>query len=307
MREYKGIDIGRVFFACLIPLLHIGIPGAVPDVVKQFIARLGVPFFFAAAGMFLSRSAEKNGGAAALKKYALKIGRMLLIWLLIYLPILLLRQEGVKLQELLFKTPAYLWYLTALLAAAVPFCLVRNRKALLWVSLALYAFGTLFGETYRWLIGGFPAYEAIFLTTRNGIFFGLPMMCVGEASWKQKKTSWAGLGIAGAVCMAEIAVVGIFAAPTDDRSMYFALPGLIYFGVSALRNWNPKVDTTYLGGISSAIYVMQFGVITVVMKAAGLAGITGGWVGWLAWGLVLAVPTAFYLLLRKKRIVRILF
>ena len=189
MRKYKGIDIGRVIFACLIPLLHIGMSDPVSFIVKQYVSRLGVPFFFAVAGMFLSRTIEKSNGVAALKKYIFKIGRMLLIWLVIYLPILMLRQEGLTIRELLFKTPAYFWYLTALLVASIPFCLVRNRKGLLYVSLALYAFGTVFGEAYSQLTGGLPVYESIFITTRNGVFFGLPMMCIGEASWNREKIS----------------------------------------------------------------------------------------------------------------------
>ena len=304
MRKYKGIDIGRLIFACLIPLLHIGMSDQISLVVKQYVSRLGVPFFFAVSGMFLSKSVEKNGNVAALKKYAVKIGRMLLIWLVIYLPILMLRQEGVAIREIIFKTPAYLWYLTALLVASVPFCLVKNRKGLLYVSLALYAFGTMFGETYSWLTGGLPTYESVFITTRNGIFFGLPMMCIGEASWDREKTSLPGMLINGGVFIAEVTFVCRYSEP---GSMYLALPGLIYFLVIAFRNWGPVVNTTWFAGISSAIYLMQFGVITIVMKVAEVVGITGGWIHWFAWLMVMAVPTAFYLLFQKTRVAKILF
>ena len=129
MRTYKGIDIGRVIFACLIPLLHIAFPENIGLViVRQYLARLGVPFFFAVSGMFLCRSIEKYGASQALKKYLIRIGRVLLIWLLIYSPILIAWSESVLrlLQEIVFKTPAYLWYLTGLLFAAIPFCLVKS-------------------------------------------------------------------------------------------------------------------------------------------------------------------------------------
>jgi peptidoglycan/LPS O-acetylase OafA/YrhL len=304
MREYKGIEIGRIIFACLIPLLHIGMSDPLSSVVKQYVSRLGVPFFFAVTGMFLSKSVEKNGDVATLKKYAVRIGRMLLIWLAIYLPILMLRQEGVSIREILFKTPAYLWYLTALLVASVPFCLVRNRKALLLTSLALYAFGTLFGEAYSWLTGGLPTYESVFITTRNGIFFGLPMMCIGEATWKTEKTSVVGILVDGGVFIAEVTFVCLHSEP---GSMYLSLPGLIYFLVIAFRNWNPNVNTTWFGGISSAIYLMQFGVITVVMKAAEVTGISDIWIYWFAYLMVIIVPTTFYLLFQKARIVKMLF
>ena len=89
--------------------------------------------------------------------------------------------------------------------------------------------------------------------------------------------------------------------------MYLALPGLIYFLVIAFRNWGPEVNTTWFGGISSAIYVMQFGVITVFTKVAEVAGIRSSWVYWFAWLMVMIVPTAFYLLFRKTKVVKILF
>ena len=60
MRKYKGIDIGRLIFACLIPILHIGFSGTGIEIVRQHVSRLGVPFFFVVAGMFLIKSIEKK-------------------------------------------------------------------------------------------------------------------------------------------------------------------------------------------------------------------------------------------------------
>lgn len=51
-RTYPGIDILKFIFACLIPLLHIPFGNGVPVVLQQYVARLGVPFFFAASGFF---------------------------------------------------------------------------------------------------------------------------------------------------------------------------------------------------------------------------------------------------------------
>lgn len=307
MRKYKGIDIGRVIFACLIPLLHISFKGAEIEIIRQYLSRLGVPFFFVVAGMFLVKSVESKGAVEALKQYALKIGRMLLIWLVIYLPILLLRQEGVTIQEIVFKTPAYLWYLTGLLAASVPFCLVRNRKMLFYASIALYVFGTLFGESYKWLIGGFPAYESIFLTTRNGLFFALPLMCIGEQTWRKEKPALPQLALYGGLLIAEIIFVGAHASPTDDRSMYFCLPLFMYEFIILCRQWNPEINTRWFGGISSAIYLMQFGIITIVMKCGEIIHVNSPWIQFFTWICVCIIPTVIYLALRKTKIVKMLF
>ena len=304
MRKYTGIEIGRLTFACLIPLLHIGLTGTVPFIAQQYLARLGVPFFYAVAGMFLVKSIDKKGALPALKQYIFRIGRMLLIWVLIYLPIILLRDGGLSLNELLFKTPAYLWFLTGLVVASVPFCLIKNRKALLWFSLLLYFSGTVFGEAYGKITGGFPLYEKFFLTTRNGLFFGLPMMCVGEATWRREKVPIYEFLLHGCLLAAEVTLICFYSEP---GSMYISLPGFIYCLIIACRNWNPHINTTYFGGISSAIYVMQFGIITVVMKAAEFFGLSGNWLHLAAWFMVIFLPAAFYLILRKAKIIKILF
>ena len=162
MRNLKGVDIGRIVFACLIPILHISIPNnTLIDVIRQYIARLGVPFFYAVSGMFLIYSLEQKGRYLAWITYSKRIGRILIIWLLIYLPILIY-EKGIDLQLLVFKTPAYLWYLTGLLVASIPFCIWKNRDQLLVVSLVLYLIGTLYGDSYKWLIGGCPQYESEF-------------------------------------------------------------------------------------------------------------------------------------------------
>lgn len=67
--RYTGIDIFRVIFACLIPLLHISLPNSMPlHIVRQYISRLGVPFFFAVSGMFLSKNIVENGYLEAMKR-----------------------------------------------------------------------------------------------------------------------------------------------------------------------------------------------------------------------------------------------
>ena len=145
MRNYRGIDVGRVFFACLIPMLHIGLSGTVVDFIRQYLSRLGVPFFFAVSGMFLAESINKRGHREACRRYVWNTGRLLLVWLIIYMPLFIFQSGGIPLREFLFRTPAYLWFLTSLLIAAIPFCLVRNRKALQYAAVPLYIWGTIFG------------------------------------------------------------------------------------------------------------------------------------------------------------------
>ena len=155
--------------------------------------------------------------------------------------------------------------------------------------------------------GGVPQYEAIFLTTRNGVFFGLPLMCVGELTWMAKKKSVVLLVVSGLILATEITLVGMNADRLDDRSMYFALPLFIYALVVMLREWNPSIDVRNFGGISSAIYVMQYGIIsvgTIVLKMAGLGGTNAVWLVYIA---VIIIPVVFYRIIRNTKLVKIIF
>ncbi len=308
MRKYRGIDIGRVIFACLIPILHISFTESIAiDIVRQYIARLGVPFFFSVSGMFLGRSLINSDNRFEVwSKYLLRVGKMLLVWIVIYSPVIV-RPTIASFQKLIFCTPAFLWYLTGLLIASFPFCFIKSRNMLYVCSAVLLLVGTLFGETYRWLLGGVPWYENIFLTTRNGIFFGLPLMCIGELTWKKEKKSFSMLAISSVLLAAEITFVGMHAAPGDDRSMYLTLPFFIFYLLLAFRDWNPDINNSDLRGISSAIYLMQFGIITSGNKVLKYMSIQTSLANWGIYLLVLIVPTVLYLLIKRTKLAKILF
>ena len=296
--EYTGIDICRFFFACIIPLLHIKVTSPIILIIQRYISRLGVPFFFAVSGVFLSESIKKYGEAAALKKYMHRIGRIFLFWLIVYSP-LLLKRHSITLQNALFKTPAYLWYLSALLFAAIPFCLIK-RKHLYPIAIALYIFGTLFSETYRWAVGEFLLYTRLFLTTRNGLFFALPLMCIGELSWTKKPRS--GLMLFSLALLAcEISFSLVKTAPEDDRSMYFFLPLTIYFFIPLVKAWNPEINSFSIRTLSSAIYVMQYGIINVAEMALLSFHVTDNRIAFFQWLLLILIPTIVIYIFRGNK------
>lgn len=107
--------------------------------------------------------------------------------------------------------------------------------------------------------------------------------------------------------MAEITFVGAHAEKMDDRSMYLMLPLFIFALVLVLRDWNPKIDGRYLGGISSAIYVMQYGIITVGTMALRKMNLNGAIAMWLVYIAVIVIPVVFYWILRNTKIIKIIF
>lgn len=85
------------------------------------------------------------------------------------------------------------------------------------------------------------------------------------------------------------------------------LPLFIFALVLLFRDWNPKMDGLYLGGISSAIYVMQYGIIAVGTMALRKLNLTGTNAMWLVYITVVVIPVVVYWILRNKRIVKIIF
>lgn len=292
-RIYSSLDIGKFIFACFIPLLHI--PFADNNyvwLIQQYLSRLGVPFFFVVSGFLLYQSMNKHGRLVAYVLYSKRVALMLFGWLLIYLPLLyvMMKNDVNILQNLVFKTPAFLWFLTALLVAAIPFCLIRNRMLLLFVSLLLYIWGTFYGGSYQWLSGGVESYEKLFLTTRNGIFFALPLFCIGELGAKtydNQKNVVMYLLISFILFAGEATYVIHKAALKSDFSMYFTLPIVTYFLVAFFYKLRIDIDTLDIRKYSTAIYVIQFGIISILEKIIKMIGMDLNIGGVIVWILVI--------------------
>lgn len=281
----------------MIPFLHIPFNDS-PAItfVRQYISRLGVPCFFAISGFFLKQAMNDRGRVPALLHYEKRVGRLLITWLVIYSPILIASSSNMLkfVQEVLFLTPAFLWYLTALLVAAIPFCLIKNRKALWLISIVLYLFGTLLGENYSWLTGGAPRlYTTIFLTTRNGVFFALPLMCAGEASYSEihytKKSGSLLLVATSLALFAEITYVGRHVYAGADRSMYLLLPLFSYYLIQVAKQVQVPCNTTVIRKATVAIYVMQFGIIYIFKKIYNYTGLTLDLYGAITWIFILLI------------------
>ena len=133
-------------------------------------------------------------------------------------------------------------------------------------------------------------------------------MCVGELTWRREKTSYSMLVISGLILAFEITLIGMHTFLGEDRSMYLFLPVFLFYLVLGFKNWNPSINTDTFGGISAAIYVMQFGIITAGNKImSSYVHIIPSASQWLIWLLVVTIPTVVYLLLKDTRIVKILF
>ncbi len=272
-----SLDYAKLFFSIMIPLLHINFDSdiVVVDCLRQYVSRLGVPFFFSVSGLFLYKSVLKRGSLSAWLCFVRRIGVLLLFWLLIYSPLLV---NNYSIPEIIFRTPAYLWYLTALLWVSIPFCFIKNRFVLYIMSVILYCVGTYFNGSYYWISLGWKFYTDMFGTTRNGLLFPLCLMCAGEVAFRlyriKKKMALFILFISTILLIVEITYTFQFHVKGMDNSLYFGIPiftlSLVYILINycnfhikendSFFNLNSKVSL-----LSSSIYFMQYGVISVFL------------------------------------------
>lgn len=315
-KDYTGIDIFKFVFACLIPLLHIEFDGILIDIVRQYLSRIGVPFFFASTGFFLyGKIKNQPDRKKILLSYVKKISIMLVFWFVIYFPLFRLTNTDLSIKTIVLQTPGYLWYLTAVLIAVIPFVLFRNRKLLYIISILLYLLGVILGESYSWLWEGTNYFESVFVTSRNGIMFGMPMMCVGELVYENRlnnkqmdrKKTIILLVVSYIVLATEITIVGFNVEPQADRSMYFALPVFVYFLFDVICYWNPKIDTRRIRLASAAIYLMQYGIIKVFSRVLKGHVPTNNLTGVIVLALVVLIPTMICHYFYENKIVNKIF
>lgn len=307
-KNYSGIDICKYIFACLIPFLHIRLPLREIVYIQQYISRSGVPFFFSVSGFLLSQSLQMDKHyMTVLKRYIKRISRLLLIWFIIYLPIFIATGTDITLKSILFLTPGYLWYLMATLVAAIPFVLVKKRAILYVVSIFLYILGTLLSESYTWLSGGgWKIFEDLFITPRNGFMFCLPLMCAGELAAKIKIKPCLYLYVSLFLLWSEITLVGLNISKEADRSFYFMLPIFTFFLLQRILLWNPHIKTDWIRRSSSAIYLMQYGIIKICLKLIDVLNLSHIF-NWIVLVLVIVIPTSICHIFKSKKFIRYIF
>lgn len=201
---YSSLDIMKFIMAMLILTQHTSNEWAhSTGLVHAFfgLGNFAVPFFFACSGfLFFQKfnSLDREEQIIYYKKWSYRIGKMYLVWSLIYLcfvfyswnarNIFIQRLPGLIHGSLVFSTYATIWFLPALWCG-VSVCYLMKRhcsKRYLWLTmLLLMVVGNLFGS-YSNLLTTAPAissfydwYMSVFITWRNGLFNGAPYVFIG--------------------------------------------------------------------------------------------------------------------------------
>lgn len=208
--EYILIDYFRLICAIGIVALHLNPFADVSDLADFFVGsiltRLCVPFFFIVAGFFLK---DKLSDWEKVKRYVGHLIVMYLAYSLIYLPVKVSEfrendkpfvKDTISYIKNFFLVGSYgqLWYFLALIfAVSVLYLLVSKLKmserALIILSIVLYLAGTYFRVYVKPIkdvileIRIFEIYDELFKNTRNGLFFGLPLVFAGNMYWKKRE------------------------------------------------------------------------------------------------------------------------
>lgn len=198
-----GLDWLKLFLSFLIVLRHCGqnyyLMGSNNPffiVIVSGISTIGVPTFFLISGFLFYR---KNVDVVRLKRQLLRILLLYLTWSIIYLPLQLYSQLSqyeswtkaiiIYFQKFIFDGSYYhLWYLPSLMFGLLISYylnrLIHNRYLLFGIYICLFIIALL-GDSYRQYIPNtlekiIENYESVFLTTRNGLFIGVPFIGLGK-------------------------------------------------------------------------------------------------------------------------------
>ncbi len=203
-KNYQSIDLMKYIAALMVIGVHTKLFMPFSQLLNfafaNVLARIAVPFFFITSAYFLKRGIEHKTNY--LQHYLLSLLKGYLIWSVLYLPVginwiadnydLPFYLYPVALIVGLFYVGTYyhLWYIPALIIAIllVHWLLKKtNYPTLFAAAILLYGFGSL--ETYYGLITNptllaiVNRYMALFITTRNGLFYGSIFVAIGFFLW----------------------------------------------------------------------------------------------------------------------------
>lgn len=207
-RIFVSLDVAKYFMALMILLGHTSNEWAHVTGIWHYILScdFAVPAFFAISGFLffykIEQLATQRDRNQYYKKWSIRIGKMYLVWSLIYLSFVIAGWciNGICLEKILksvrrwivFSTYATIWFLPALwIGGTIIYILYSHcrRIVMFSVALMLWMIGIVFGLYYglfdsETLSKINDVYIGWFITFRNGIFYGSAYFLVGYCCLK---------------------------------------------------------------------------------------------------------------------------
>lgn len=305
-KKYPILDIMKFISALLVIAIHcapfIEVNEPLNFVFVQIVARLAVPFFFITSGfLFFCKIDPKAGwrekqNLHQLKQYWLRIFKIYMVWTLLYLPLVFLSwfQGGFDsstlprfLRDVLLNGSYYhLWFLPALLLA-IPLVYLgyttMKKRLLLAGSALLYILGMLVNVYGNILVENagigvlIQAINAIFTTTRNGLFFGPIFITLGIyvkdfLDRDYRKPAGIAFLISFLLFCGEAYLLRYMEIMHDLTSMYLMIVPCVFFLLIFLLQFQLEDRSIYhtLRKMSLLIYVSHIYIIFILLQVLHL-------------------------------------
>ena len=292
--RHQGIDLFRIIAALMVVAIHTfpfnSLSPFLDEMITLTLFRVAVPFFFMTTGFYLIGPYANNKSyyyGEKIKQFLLKISKIYLLVVLLYLPLSILNGTISSkttllewLKMLIFDGTLYhLWYFPGIIVGTLlVFYLLKyvTFNHVFFLSIPLYVIGLL-GDSWYGIIKQIPLlakiYDKLFEIsemTRNGLFFTPLFLCLGAYLYLERQKERRGvkeLSLFFLITIAMMLVESIFLHRlfvVRHDSMYLLLPVVMYFLYLLLLNWQPKLRIKQVQNLSLLIYIIHPLVIVVV-------------------------------------------
>ena len=298
--QYQNLDLFRFLSSIIIIVLHarpfFTVSYEIDMAINNIIGRICVPFFFFISGYFAAKQEQKKPDY--IRSYIRSMIPVYLLWSAVYLPwslslaapyiqqvsgllctiglptaiqnlLLLLLVPLAVIVALLYSGVYYhLWYFPALLLSMLVLRWWKRKyslRGLLTVSFVLLLFGAT--ETYYGFCGQFfqsllHYYYAVFLTTRNFLFFALFYVTLGYWMGKQEQPASSLCFLKLLLSIAALVGEGMLLQTTQrlDSNILLACVPLVYYLFSCLLYTNihvPQLSEIPFRAISKYYYLVH--------------------------------------------------
>lgn len=302
--SYPDLDIAKLLMACFVVEIHTRPLEAftIPEKFIEGIDVVAVPFFFIASAFLCFRGlSEKDFSDSAsraslrVRKTAVKLLELYLIWTILYLPITifgdLLYGKDLMHSLLAFAHQTLLvgenfcsWPLWYLLAGFVAFALVHcclcsgmTLKRIVGLSFIFLLAGYFIMCAAEWddapMAIAIPVgiYEKLFVNTRNGLFEGFFYVAVG-ALFGMRYKRFESISSIGLLTGLFAGVAGCILINSDAHLPFCACAGICLFLLSIKRNAPDCPSHVGARNASTIIYLvhMMFAVVFVYGVCGGM-------------------------------------
>ena len=273
-----NIDILRLIASFMIVAIHIyplaSINEDVDYIITRVIFRIAVPLFLMITGYYILPKATQN--IATLKKYTVKILKLYIISMFIYLPVNIYTSYFnninfiVLLKDILINGTFYhLWYFPALIMGLwINYYLIKKLrlKTIYVLFIFLYVIG-LFGDNYYHFIENISIFRtlyngifSIFDYTRNGLLYTPIFIFIGYMFNNKKNTltnkkNLVYLFIFLIFMIIEGTLLYLYSVPRHSSMYIFLIPFSYYLFNFAIYNnngFNKKIRN-----LSTWIYILH--------------------------------------------------